>query len=876
MSRRDKKKVVKIVLPNAIERPKRSAAAQDAKASTMVTSTPRTAGKKVPKSKKKRENELKEELAKIEMEKSLLQDQYSQLLKHHMLSPNNHSVTLPMDTTAPNLSSSHRDIIQRVPEALFYSNLTTPKSNSTKDLSSSIVFKELEKTISGISEKLSFPAKISASEGKDTSSQITEHKRLGSFTASNRSATAMEVNKLLNNGVDNQAGEQRAVQWSEKAPLVEYFKNPSLDSTSVEDSDTSSSHSHDEEDVTLTAGSFECEKDSLEKIEVESYTDSASGDDPDSSSQSDRYDDDDENKDFEKEEKKRTDELASKQTEKQTRVKTVRFEKNDDKNNVSDTGLVEDRKGTKRGLLFKNERSGSDGAVVLNADPVVDTEGFHVAQTVEGREGIAKIDKGKKKKKRYENDSEGNKDLIRNKQKDRKVDPVSTKETPTAEREDQDRKSEKQFYQSPNGTAKRPLLDAVSQLSVMRNSDDMKLKPHSTGIELHGIKPGYAATQITALSYLFKELTSLLSDRINSEESRLLNEIDHMIGLLPFLINNLDPNLQTEISLAVQPLRVENSDLRRQLRIANQRIRDFEINVQELQDSLKHARKHTLDQSQIENLRHQMQQDEATKKLLMERISGLTKNAEDLKQENLKLVERISVKDAEIVRQKQLWQKEKTSVYTENDFARNRLESFSLSLQAKEKETKILKVSLTQSEAEVVRLTELNRDLRNSVERLLQDVNFKDSRPFVRDSKPNNLARHRGHTGATSNNSTNRKAYQLTSDDPYKPETVSHQISNMKPTQDLTTQEGDSRRYTRPYSDQESDFLSSTTISDLTATSTSSVKFESFYSEFEPNGNFDDQISTLTCDSQEFRTNLANLSSNIKQMQQSLCNAKRA
>ena len=36
-----------------------------------------------------------------------------------------------------------------------------------------------------------------------------------------------------------------------------------------------------------------------------------------------------------------------------------------------------------------------------------------------------------------------------------------------------------------------------------------------------------------------------------------------MIGLLPFLINNLNPDLQTEVSLAVQPLRVENSDLRR-------------------------------------------------------------------------------------------------------------------------------------------------------------------------------------------------------------------------------------------------------------------------------------------------------------------------
>ena len=56
---------------------------------------------------------------------------------------------------------------------------------------------------------------------------------------------------------------------------------------------------------------------------------------------------------------------------------------------------------------------------------------------------------------------------------------------------------------------------------------------------------------------------SILLSAANSEEHRLLSEIDHMIGLLPFMISNLNPDLQTEINLAVQPLRLESSDLRR-------------------------------------------------------------------------------------------------------------------------------------------------------------------------------------------------------------------------------------------------------------------------------------------------------------------------
>ena len=59
------------------------------------------------------------------------------------------------------------------------------------------------------------------------------------------------------------------------------------------------------------------------------------------------------------------------------------------------------------------------------------------------------------------------------------------------------------------------------------------------------------------------EIVCLASLAVTSEEERLLTEIDHIIGLLPFVINNLNPDLQTEINLAVQPLRVENSDLRR-------------------------------------------------------------------------------------------------------------------------------------------------------------------------------------------------------------------------------------------------------------------------------------------------------------------------
>ena len=58
----------------------------------------------------------------------------------------------------------------------------------------------------------------------------------------------------------------------------------------------------------------------------------------------------------------------------------------------------------------------------------------------------------------------------------------------------------------------------------------------------------------------------------DTDVQRLLTEIEECLDTLQYL----PPDLQTEIGLALQPLRSENSQLRRRLRIANQQIRRLE------------------------------------------------------------------------------------------------------------------------------------------------------------------------------------------------------------------------------------------------------------------------------------------------------------
>eukprot|EP00794_Sanderia_malayensis_P017727 gene17727-19499_t len=441
---------------------------------------------------------------------------------------------------------------------------------------------------------------------------------------------------------------------------------------------------------------------------------------------------------------------------------------------------------------------------------------------------------------------------------------------------------------------KLALTGVTSQLAAMQN--DSNAKKHLTMLgkrgELvaNGIKPrpGYAATQITMLSYLFRELVNLLGDRLNSEEGRLLTEMDYIIGLLPFLMNNLNPDLQTEISIAVQPIRVENSDLRRQLRIANQKLRDSELQVKQMESDLATAKKRSIDDDGLEKLKKQITIDEEQRRTFIAKIAEVTKAVDELRLENRDLAQKLADKDAGDANGVRQMQKEKSILMSENSLLTSKLESLSLTLQAQQKENKILKMSISQSEAEVSRCKELNRGLQESVAKLLHDVNFKDSRTLTRKVggtelkhphgklKPEVGSSGRGVAGNNENRNagirtgtvkSQRVGYNVGNTDAenvseWKPVSRSKTSSGNIPVDDVS-------------SDTASEALSSTLTSESNKECCSVVESEttscndSLYSI-----SIDDRYSTLTCDSGEFQLDLANLDADIRKLQLSLKSAK--
>lgn len=65
------------------------------------------------------------------------------------------------------------------------------------------------------------------------------------------------------------------------------------------------------------------------------------------------------------------------------------------------------------------------------------------------------------------------------------------------------------------------------------------------------------------------------------EVQRLFSEILQTLETLPYL--TMDCDVQTEIAMGLQPLRSENAQLRRKLRISNQQMKEIQKTEQQQQ-----------------------------------------------------------------------------------------------------------------------------------------------------------------------------------------------------------------------------------------------------------------------------------------------------
>ncbi|NXM84271.1 CCD14 protein, partial [Oenanthe oenanthe] len=237
--------------------------------------------------------------------------------------------------------------------------------------------------------------------------------------------------------------------------------------------------------------------------------------------------------------------------------------------------------------------------------------------------------------------------------------------------------------------------------------------------------PEETARKVRTIKYLMAELRALVTDQGDSEMLRLMSEIEGSVSQLPAVVGST--NLQAEIALALQPLRSENAQLRRRLRILNQQLREQESG----EKTSGHSCNYELVSLQSLNMILQSQLKESQKGLdsLQAKNEELLNIIESQKEENKNLAKGIQEKEEELLENKQHYDIHSTKLKIEVEEALGTVKSLQFKLEASEKENKILGITLRQRDAEVKRLRELTRTLQGSMAKLLSDLTGDNVRP---------------------------------------------------------------------------------------------------------------------------------------------------
>ncbi|XP_053260127.1 coiled-coil domain-containing protein 14 isoform X3 [Podarcis raffonei] len=294
------------------------------------------------------------------------------------------------------------------------------------------------------------------------------------------------------------------------------------------------------------------------------------------------------------------------------------------------------------------------------------------------------------------------------------VDPIQSK--PLISREDTaEEYSEGTLSEEENldGVDTAPVRDTSCQTSF----DKDILKRKKTSLQK-------TAQKVKTVKYLLGELKALLTDQDDSEILRVLGEVEDTVSLLPAVVGNA--NVQAEIALAVQPLRSENAQLRRRLRILNQQLKNQERAEKEC--NLDSNYEFSLQSLNI-TLQSQLNEYMKSNELLRNKNEEIIKMLQSQKEENRRLTRIIHKRDQELHEKQQQYDIFSTRLKIEADDMLNSTKSLQYKLEVAEKENQILGITLRQKDAEVNRLHELTRALQGSMSKLLSDLTVDTAKP---------------------------------------------------------------------------------------------------------------------------------------------------
>ncbi|XP_052235577.1 uncharacterized protein LOC127847597 isoform X2 [Dreissena polymorpha] len=221
---------------------------------------------------------------------------------------------------------------------------------------------------------------------------------------------------------------------------------------------------------------------------------------------------------------------------------------------------------------------------------------------------------------------------------------------------------------------------------------------------------------IRKLRYLLKELKECNRVIKDVEVNRLVGDLDDTVNSIPQLA--LTFNLQTEIDLAIQPLRSENSQLRRKVRMLNQQLKEKEgeNEPKDINFEILHL------QTSNESLQKVLREERDIKTRLAAEVQYLYQEIHKMKVDKSKLIASTSEKETEQLKVRQEITMEAQQVKHDLELLKKGHEGTLTQLEAIEKENHILQVTLRQRDEEIVRQQEIVETMKESISELLHEL----------------------------------------------------------------------------------------------------------------------------------------------------------
>ncbi|XP_033728187.1 LOW QUALITY PROTEIN: uncharacterized protein LOC117317486 [Pecten maximus] len=218
--------------------------------------------------------------------------------------------------------------------------------------------------------------------------------------------------------------------------------------------------------------------------------------------------------------------------------------------------------------------------------------------------------------------------------------------------------------------------------------------------------------------YLLGEMKECGKINKDVEIGRLAREVEKSLDSIPQLSATF--SLQAEVDLSLQPLRNENAQLRRKLRLANQNMREYEHEKEKATTGVDFDVLHL--QASNSGLQRQVKEEMEDKVKLAAEVANQHNEIQRMKVEKNKLLAALSEKETDELKVKQECLMDAQKFRKEVEAMNRQIEAIQLQQEASDQENHILQVSLQQRDTEISRLQEMVQDMKSSVSELIQEL----------------------------------------------------------------------------------------------------------------------------------------------------------